>query len=252
MHERTRPTSRCADLVSQGGNDRRRLRSAASSILNECGLWHADAVERRPAHVDNDCVRRAYARANSWDERARRMTWQPHRCCELEARWHRRFARAMTVHSMLSVALSCNPSVCRMPLQRAILVVSARRCAMTGIAEWLASIGLGEYAEPIPRKRHRPLGRSRSHGAGSQGPGRPAWASPQDAARDRRPSGRAAANTSNRHQAGVGGQRRAASTYSLVLRSGRLVGTFGPPRSGGLADRDGHLSPLRRRGCCPE
>ena len=43
---------------------------------------------------------------------------------------------------------------------------------MTGIAEWLASIGLGEYADD-PRKRGRPLGRSRSHGAGSKGPGRP-------------------------------------------------------------------------------
>ena len=36
-----------------------------------------------------------------------------------------------------------------------------------------------------------------------------------------------AANTCNGHQAGVGGQRRAASTYSHVLRFGRLVGTFG-------------------------
>ena len=53
----------------------------------------------------------------------------------------------MAVHSMLSAALTCNPKVCRIPLQRAILVVSARRCAMTGIAEWLASIGLGEYAD---------------------------------------------------------------------------------------------------------
>jgi hypothetical protein len=27
------------------------------------------------------------------------------------------------------------------------VLLSAHRCAMTGIAEWLASIGLGEYAE---------------------------------------------------------------------------------------------------------
>ena len=38
------------------------FRSAASSMLNECGMWNADAIERQLAHVDNDSVRRAYAR----------------------------------------------------------------------------------------------------------------------------------------------------------------------------------------------
>jgi integrase len=51
------------------------FRSAASSILNESGLWHADAIERQLAHVDNDSVRRAYARADYWDERVRMMAW---------------------------------------------------------------------------------------------------------------------------------------------------------------------------------
>lgn len=45
------------------------FRSAASSMLNESGLWNADAVERQLAHVDNDSVRRAYARADFWEER---------------------------------------------------------------------------------------------------------------------------------------------------------------------------------------
>ena len=72
-------------LVLQGRNDRARLRSAASSVLNECGLWHADAVERQLAHVDNDSVRRAYARADVWDERVRMMTWWALRCRELQA-----------------------------------------------------------------------------------------------------------------------------------------------------------------------
>ena len=40
------------------------FRSAASSMLNESGLWNADAIERQLAHVDNDSVRRAYARAD--------------------------------------------------------------------------------------------------------------------------------------------------------------------------------------------
>lgn len=56
------------------------FRSAASSILNESGQWNADAIERQLAHVDNDSVRRAYARADYWDERVRMMNWWATRC----------------------------------------------------------------------------------------------------------------------------------------------------------------------------
>jgi integrase len=59
------------------------FRSAASSILNESGLWHADAIERQLAHVDNDSVRRAYARADFWEERVRMMAWWADKCEEL-------------------------------------------------------------------------------------------------------------------------------------------------------------------------
>jgi integrase len=59
------------------------FRSAASSILNESGLWSADAIERQLAHVDNDSVRRAYARAGYWEERVRMMTWWADRCDEM-------------------------------------------------------------------------------------------------------------------------------------------------------------------------
>ncbi len=59
------------------------FRSAASSILNESGLWSADAVERQLAHVDTDAVRRAYARADYWDERVRMMRWWAEKCEEL-------------------------------------------------------------------------------------------------------------------------------------------------------------------------
>lgn len=59
------------------------FRSAASSMLNESGLWNADAIERQLAHVDNDSVRRAYARADFWDERIRMMAWWADRCDEL-------------------------------------------------------------------------------------------------------------------------------------------------------------------------
>ena len=59
------------------------FRSAASSMLNEFGLWNADAIERQLAHVDADFVRKAYARADFWDERVRVMAWWADRCDEM-------------------------------------------------------------------------------------------------------------------------------------------------------------------------
>lgn len=59
------------------------FRSAASSILNESGLWNPDAIERQLAHVDNDSVRRAYARADYWEERVQMMDWWADKCAEL-------------------------------------------------------------------------------------------------------------------------------------------------------------------------
>jgi len=65
------------DMTSHG------FRASASSILNESGLWNADAIERQLAHVDRDSVRRAYARAQFWDERVKMMSWWADRCEEL-------------------------------------------------------------------------------------------------------------------------------------------------------------------------
>ena len=56
------------------------FRSAASSMLNESGKWNADAIERQLAHADHDRVRRAYARADFWEERGRMMTWWADYC----------------------------------------------------------------------------------------------------------------------------------------------------------------------------
>jgi integrase len=56
------------------------FRSSASSMLNESGLWNPDAIERQLAHVDTDSVRRAYARADYWEERVRMMAWWADRC----------------------------------------------------------------------------------------------------------------------------------------------------------------------------
>ncbi len=65
------------DMTSHG------FRASASSMLNESGLWNPDAIERQLAHVDSDSVRRAYARAEFWDERVRMMAWWADRCDEL-------------------------------------------------------------------------------------------------------------------------------------------------------------------------
>lgn len=51
------------------------FRAAASSILNESGQWNPDAIEAQLAHVEGNSVRRAYARAEYWDERVKMMNW---------------------------------------------------------------------------------------------------------------------------------------------------------------------------------
>jgi integrase len=56
------------------------FRSAASSMMNECGLWHPDAIERQLAHMEPNKVRRAYARADYWEERVRLMNWWADQC----------------------------------------------------------------------------------------------------------------------------------------------------------------------------
>ena len=54
------------------------FRATASSLLNECGKWHPDAIERQLAHIENNDVRRAYARAEYWKERVKMMQWWGH------------------------------------------------------------------------------------------------------------------------------------------------------------------------------
>ncbi|WP_326523137.1 tyrosine-type recombinase/integrase [Sphingomonas sp.] len=49
------------------------FRAMGATLLNESGLWHADAIERQLAHVDTNQVRRIYARGEYWDERVRMM-----------------------------------------------------------------------------------------------------------------------------------------------------------------------------------
>lgn len=51
------------------------FRATASTLLNESGKWHPDAIERQLSHVESNDVRRAYLRGEHWDERVRMMKW---------------------------------------------------------------------------------------------------------------------------------------------------------------------------------
>lgn len=51
------------------------FRSTASTLLNESGLWHPDAIERALAHRDANAIRATYNRGTYWDERVRMAQW---------------------------------------------------------------------------------------------------------------------------------------------------------------------------------
>lgn len=51
------------------------FRAMASTLLNESGLWHPDAIERALAHGEKDKVRAAYHRGTHWAERVRMAQW---------------------------------------------------------------------------------------------------------------------------------------------------------------------------------
>ena len=51
------------------------LRTTASTLLNQSGKWHPDAIERALAHGDSDAVRGIYNRGQYWDERVKMMQW---------------------------------------------------------------------------------------------------------------------------------------------------------------------------------
>lgn len=58
-----------AEMTSHG------FRATFATLANESGLWHADAIERALAHVDNNSIRRVYARGEYWAERLRLAEW---------------------------------------------------------------------------------------------------------------------------------------------------------------------------------
>lgn len=51
------------------------FRASFSTLANESGLWAYDAIERQLAHQDGSEVRRAYHRADYFEERRRLMEW---------------------------------------------------------------------------------------------------------------------------------------------------------------------------------
>jgi integrase len=51
------------------------FRSSFSTLANQSGIWPYDAIERQLAHQDASDVRRAYHRADYFDERRRLMEW---------------------------------------------------------------------------------------------------------------------------------------------------------------------------------
>lgn len=51
------------------------LRSTASTLLNESGLWNPDAIERALAHGVSGAVRGAYHRGQHWHERVKMAQW---------------------------------------------------------------------------------------------------------------------------------------------------------------------------------
>lgn len=75
-----------SDMTAHG------FRAMACSLLNESGQWHSDAIERQLGHCDANEVRRAYARAQYWDERVRMMQWWSDHLDALRAAAKRRCA----------------------------------------------------------------------------------------------------------------------------------------------------------------
>ena len=61
------------------------FRSLASTLLNESGKWHPDAIERALAHRDTDKVRGTYHRGAHWEERVSMAAWWGERLDVLRA-----------------------------------------------------------------------------------------------------------------------------------------------------------------------
>lgn len=61
------------------------FRAMAATLLNECGQWHPDAIERQLGHVEDNDVRRAYVRGEHWAERVKMMEYWSNRLDNLKS-----------------------------------------------------------------------------------------------------------------------------------------------------------------------
>ncbi len=61
------------------------FRATASSLLNESGKWHPDAIERSLAHGESNAVRGAYHRGTHWKERVEMAQWWSDHLDQLKA-----------------------------------------------------------------------------------------------------------------------------------------------------------------------
>jgi integrase len=61
------------------------FRAMASTLLNQCGKWRPDVIERALAHGERDKIRAAYNRAQHWDERVEMAQWWSNYLDELRA-----------------------------------------------------------------------------------------------------------------------------------------------------------------------
>jgi len=51
------------------------FRATASTLLNESGKWNADVIERQLAHLEQNAIRRVYARGEYMEDRIKMMQW---------------------------------------------------------------------------------------------------------------------------------------------------------------------------------
>jgi integrase len=61
------------------------LRTTASTLLNESGLWSPDAIERSLAHNDTNAIRATYNRGRYWNERVEMHQWWSDHLDQLKA-----------------------------------------------------------------------------------------------------------------------------------------------------------------------
>jgi hypothetical protein len=124
------------------------FRASASSLLNESGKWHPDAIEAELAHVGDDHVRKAYHRATYWDERVRMAEWWAAEVMKFAAKQKR---KRRTYRNLLIIRMMWHDHS------------QEKRSALNELTSWLSA--------PILRQRvrsdlnvdgHRPATASRS------------------------------------------------------------------------------------------